>query len=171
MADKSDKKSTADEAEAPGQGGKSAIMVMVAGLVVGAASGVFFVGPMVAGQPDSAESHESGSAGGYGGESSGDVHTHLVQGLIVNPAGTGGTRILLISVAVVLDTEDAVTEAEERDPEVRDVLLGVLATKTVDELTDISRREELKGQLLVAVQSLELHGEVLQIHIPQFVVQ
>ena len=62
-------------------------------------------------------------------------------------------------------------ELEDRDAQVRDALLSVLAEKTIEELTDTSRRDDLKSELLEAVRSLGFEGELLQLHIPQFVVQ
>ena len=173
MAEKTSDKpagSDAAEDEESSKGGKAPIFVMLGGLVVGAAAGVLVVGPMIAGQPASAQSTDGGSSGGHGGSSS-EVHSHAVAGLIVNPAETSGTRILLISVAIQVDSEDTVTELSDRDAEVRDALLAVLARKTVDELTDTSRRDGLKDELLEAIRALSFQGDLLQIHIPQFVVQ
>jgi len=142
---------------------------MVAGMIVGGGVGAFVVGPALAG-PSAAGSHEETVEGGHG-EAAPEFLSHLVEGLIVNPAGTGGTRLLLISVALVVDSEETATEAEDRDPEVRDALLGVLGRKTVDELTDTTRRDALKEELLAAVQGLGFGDRILRIHIPQFVVQ
>jgi flagellar FliL protein len=159
----------ADTAEATEQetkgGGKLPLVVMAVGLLAGGGAGAFVVGPRLAGQAPAEAAEETGHA------EAGAFHSHLVEGLIVNPAGTGGTRLLLISVAIVVDSEDAVGELEERDPELRDTMLSVLGSKTIEEITDPGARERLKGELLTALQALHIGGAVLQVHIPQFVVQ
>lgn len=173
MATKTSEKpagSDAAEGEEGSKGGKAPIFVLLGGLVVGAAAGVLVVGPMIVGQPASAQSTDSQPSDGHG-EPVSSVFSHAVDGLIVNPAMTSGTRILLVSLAIQVDSEDTVTELEDRDAEVRDALLTVLALKTVDELTDTSGRDALKGELLDAVRALTIQGKLLQIHIPQFVVQ
>jgi flagellar FliL protein len=57
------------------------------------------------------------------------------------------------------------------DPEIRDVLLYVLGTKTVEELADVTRREGLKKELLAAVQKAFPDAGVLRVYFPQFVIQ
>lgn len=147
--------------------GKGPLLVMVGGLLIGGAAGALVVGPKLAGQPtDDVES----TSGGHGATASSEFFSHVVEGLIVNPAGTGGTRLLLISVAIEVDLEGTAQEAEDRDSEIRDTLLSALGTKTIEELTDPSRREALKHELLEAIRALGFSGELLQVHIPQFVV-
>ncbi len=149
--------------------GKAPLLVLFGGLLIGGGAGAFVVGPMLAGQ--STDDGEKKSSGGHGAASSSAFHSHVVEGLIVNPAGTGGTRLLLISIAIEADSEDTVQEAEDRDPEIRDILLSALGLKTIDELTDPGAREALKAELLAAVRALGFSGELLHVHIPQFVVQ
>ena len=175
MADKSAETTGAStgsedaEASSDSKGGKGPVLVLLGGLLIGAGAGVFVVGPKLAGQPvdDGVEQ----TSGGHGEAQSSEFHSHLVEGLIVNPAGTGGTRLLLISVAIEVDSEQTAQEVEERDSEIRDVLLSTLGIKTIDELTDPGSREALKHELLEAIRTLVFNGELLHIHIPQFVVQ
>lgn len=155
------------------KGGKGPLFVMLAGLVVGAVSGVFVVGPMVAGGPADADSGEE-SSDGYGdseyGEGGSTVYSHPVESLFTNP-GADPSRILLASFAIQVDSDATVTELADRDAEVRDIMLGVLSKKTVEELIDTSRREDIKDELLQALEALHVEGTILKIHIPQWIVQ
>ena len=156
-----------DPEDGPEEKGKGPLIVMLLGLLIGVGAGVFVVGPMLAGSPEATEADEQEEHDAEDGE----FHSHVVEGLIVNPAGTGGTRLLLISVAIEVDSETTVEEAADRGPEIRDVLLSALSTKTIAELTDPGAREALRVELLEAIRGLAFEGELLYVHIPQFVGQ
>ena len=60
---------------------------------------------------------------------------------------------------------------KERDLELRDAILRVLGTKTVQELTDVTLRDSLKHEL-TAVLTKELPPKTVhQVYLPQFVIQ
>jgi len=174
MADKPAKAPKAPDGSKDAEGaedekrGKGPLLVLLGGLLIGGGAGAFVVGPMLAGQSTAEAEPESG---GHGEGSPSEFYSHVIDGLIVNPAGTGGTRLLLISVAIEVDSEETAQEAEDRDPEIRDALLSALGRKTIDELTDPGAREALKDEILQVIRGLGFAGELLQVHIPQFIVQ
>jgi flagellar protein FliL len=96
---------------------------------------------------------------------------HLIENLVLNPAGTGGTRFLMVSVAI--ETKDAATNdaMNQRDAEVRDVILQLLGSKTVDQLADVTQRGALREELLDRLRTLFPSGAIRQIYFPQFVIQ
>ena len=108
--------------------------------------------------------------GGHGGEGE-PAALHVVDNLVVNPAGSGGGRFLLTSIALeaVSPEERAVLAA--RDVELRDAMILVLGSKTVMELHDISRRSSIAGELLEAVERVVGDHVVSRLFIPQFVIQ
>jgi flagellar FliL protein len=78
----------------------------------------------------------------------------------------------MVTVALELADEAAEEQAKRRDPEVRDVLLRVLGTKTVDGLTDVTAREALKQELKDSAATVfRRKGAVRRLYLPQFVVQ
>ncbi len=181
-----------DEAteEAPKKGGRlKSIIMIVVGLGLGTGAGMFFVGPRFFGGPAeaSAESTEDGSGHGEGeapaddghgapaddggGEPAADATIHTVANLIVNPAGSNGNRFLLVDLAVELSNEEAVTELEARDAEVRDLLLLLLGAKTVQELADVSQRAPLKIEMQKLISELLDSGSARDIFFPRFVIQ
>ena len=60
---------------------------------------------------------------------------------------------------------------KNRDAELRDIILTALGTKSVDELTEISRRDQYKQELLDAVNARFGKQAVKRLYFPQFVVQ
>ncbi len=75
-----------------------------------------------------------------------------IDNLVLNPSGSGGTRHLMLSVAVEVKDDADAEQMKARDAEVRDAVLHVLGSKTVDELADIAARDSLKLELRVGDQ-------------------
>ena len=51
---------------------------------------------------------------------------HLLENLVLNPAGSGGSRFLLLSVAIEAGSSSMTTEFQARDAELRDIILTAL---------------------------------------------
>ncbi|HEU4629141.1 MAG TPA: flagellar basal body-associated FliL family protein [Gemmatimonadaceae bacterium] len=160
------------------------VAVIVAGVVLGGGAGVYLAGPLLAGgTPAAGDStaaaggaHGDGAAdaehgeGGAHGEAEGGV-VHLVENLVLNPAHSGGSRFLLVSIGFAVADEATAKTLEERDPELRDVIIRCFGAKTVDELTDVTRRDSLKVELREAVGERFGASTVREIYFPQFVIQ
>ncbi len=164
------------------------MMAMVAvGIAIGGGTGAVVVGPMVAKKmgkvapphADSASAHGEAAAdgggehGAAGGEKGGgaEASVHLLENLVLNPSGTNGSRFLLLTVAIETGTPAVAAEMTTRDAELRDIILTSLGTKTVDQLTDISTREVIKGELQAAIGGRFGKSAVKRLYFPQFVVQ
>lgn len=175
------------EAKPASKGPKGIVLIgaLAGGLLLGAAGGLFALGPMLAKKsgyavlPDSmlADSTEGEGESG-GGEHSGGKEgeaaastVYLIDNVILNPAGSGGTRFLMLAAAI--DAKDAtiVEQMKARDAETRDVLLRVTGAKTVDQLADMRYREALKKELTDSLGALFKKGAIRRIYFPQFVIQ
>ena len=154
----------AAEAAPPKAGGsRNLIMLAVAGLIAGAGVGMFGVGPLLANRksaPPPPKVEEVKSA-----------VVHALENLVLNPAGSSGTRFLMVTAAFEL--KDAGTEQlmKDHEAEVRDRILALLGKKTVEELTDPAQRDAIKKQVLEAVTPVFPKGTVLKVFFPQFVIQ
>jgi flagellar FliL protein len=184
-----------EPAAAPAAGGIKKllplIVAVVAGLAVGGASGAFFVGPAmatgvgpggapvpaVAGAGDEAEGADaehakSGGKEGEGAEGAAAAKSvHVLDNIVLNPAGSGGTRFLLLSVAFELKNAAVLDDMKARDAELRDVVLVTLGAKTVEQLSDMAVREPLKAELRAAAEKTFKKGGIKRIYFPQFVIQ
>jgi flagellar FliL protein len=120
--------------------------------------------------------HDEEASGDGEDESSGDGKVaaakpvHLLDNLVLNPAGSGGTRFLLLSVAFELKNAAVLEQMKARDAELRDVVLVTLGSKTVEELADMSAREALRNELRAATVKTFKKG-VKRVYFPQFVIQ
>lgn len=173
------------DAGSPAEQGKKkkggTVLAVVAAVLTasgGAFAGTSLLGPKV-GASLAASSHEEGGrpakddghGGGHGEEAGTEVQVHVIDNLVVNPAGTGASRFLLASVALAPGEKADVAELATRDIEMRDALLRLLGAKTVDELADIQLRTSLTEEMLTVLTGLLGEGWVKQIYLPQFVLQ
>jgi flagellar FliL protein len=96
---------------------------------------------------------------------------HVLENLVLNPASSGGSRFLLLTVAIEVGTAKAGEDFKNRDAELRDIILTALGVKTVEELTEIARREQFKTELKTAINAKFGKKAVKSLYFPQFVVQ
>jgi flagellar FliL protein len=172
------------QAGPPAPGGfkaKLPLIVLVAvGLAVGGGTGAMLIGPMMAqklgrgaapSQAAAAHAEEPEEAAPDSADASGAPSVHLLENLVLNPAGSGGSRFLLLSVAIETSGPNTVTAFQARDAELRDIMLTALGSKTVDQLTDITTREGIKTELLATITARFGKNAVKRLYFPQFVVQ
>lgn len=174
--------------------GKQTVLLVGAiafGLAAGGGGGVFAAKALLGGTtasaaapaageaaPDSAGAEEAGhgkeAEAGHGdekGSHSAPGAVHTVSDMVLNPAQSGGSRFLMVSVAIGVGDEATAKEMEGRDAELRDAILTVLGGKTVNELADIARRDSLKMELKQTVGALVPGGKVSDVFFPQYVIQ
>ena len=175
-ADQLDPSLEDDDFAKPKSGPSLVVLLLFA--AIGAGAGGWFGGPIVT--PMIAEfAAGSGEGGGgddghgggdsYGG-SAADEGPLTIENLVLNPAGTGGSRFLIATLALEAD-DDARVELETRSVEARDVLLTVLSSMTVEQLTDISQRDVIRETLRSALNDMLAREGVYRIFLPQFVIQ
>ncbi len=171
-------RSPAESAPAAPTGRKLTLPVIVAaGLIVGGAAGALVLGPRIARARTASKESKSTSkaldsaATGEHAIPASDAPVHLIDNLVLNPAGSGGTRFLLASVGLQTTSAAANDVVSKREVEARDVVLAVLGSKHVEDLAEITNREKLKVELKSALDSLFGPGVVRRIYFPQFVIQ
>lgn len=178
---------SATAGEAPQKLKVPLIVGMVAvGLGLGMAAGVTLVGPtlakklgkVVAAAPDSTQAAAGEHAPEGGAEHDAEEgappaapEVHLVENLVLNPAGSGGGRFLLFSVAFEVASPAALATLQERDAELRDVILTRIGAMTLEELTAVSARDSLKKELEAVLGERFGKKTVRQMYFPQFVIQ
>ena len=94
-----------------------------------------------------------------------------IQGLIINPAGSEGRRYLMVNVGLETAESGVLEEIEEKQIVVRDAIIKRLGERSVEELADITLRNEIKEQLRDTVNTVLRKGEVDRMYFPQYVLQ
>lgn len=94
-----------------------------------------------------------------------------MQGLVVNPAGSGGGRYLAISIAFEAKSTSVENELDDKKVVVKDAVLALLSEHTAEELSDPGQRDELKDELLKETNRILNSGTVDRLYFTEFVLQ
>ena len=161
--------------QAPKRKPMALIATIIAGLAAGGAVGLFVLGPTLSpksvAQAAAPGAHGDKKEGAAGKDGDAAKVLHVVDNLVLNPANSGGTRFLMVNATFELKEASAGEKLKAHDPEVRDVLLYVLGTKTVEELADVTKREGLKVEMLAALKKQFPDAGISRVYFPQFVIQ
>ena len=152
---------------------------LVGGLVIGGAGGAFALGPMLAKKfsapkatTEAASDEKSEGEHGEKGEKKAGNVVHMMENLVLNPAGSNGTRFLMAAVAAEVKDEKVNEEMSGRDAELRDAVLRILGDHTVDQLADMAIRETLKKTVTDSLNArLASKSAIKRVYFPQFVIQ
>ena len=172
------------------------VLAVIGGIAAGGAAGAFFVGPALAegiapksamtaaaggdhadsadGEDESADEKGEGEHGGKeGAEGATAKPVYTIDNLVLNPAQSGGTRFLLLTLAFELKDDATLEEMKTRDAELRDAVLVTVGAKSVEYLSDMTVRDSLKSELKTAAGKLfpKRKNAIRRIYFPQFVIQ
>lgn len=109
-------------------------------------------------------------SGGHGDEEAGSL-VFVIKDIVVNPAGTGGTRFLSVSFGFELGSAYAASEFRDRELMVRDALITILSSKTVAQLTDAKQKEIVRYQIKKRLEKLLDTDEINGVYYTDFVLQ
>ena len=182
---------TADGASA--KGGKKKLIMLggigLAAVVIGIVVALFVVKPMLSGSSSDATDGEYTEQTEASGESSGhkapkpkkkpkkshdgdsQALIYAIKDIVVNPAGTGGSRFLSVSFGFELNSPDLEKEFAAKEPVVRDALITILSSKTVAQLTDAKQKEIVRYQIRKRVSKLMGTEELIGVYFTDFVLQ
>lgn len=171
------------------------LVIALAGLGGGAAIGAMVVGPKLSasiignltpaelaahapGKDTSGEHATTGEADGEHADGAGKDGAHgppplyTISDLVLNPAGSGGTRFLMLSVAFDMKDSAAIDILKQRDAEIKDAVLALVGAKTVEQLAEVSAREPLKAEINTLVSTIVKQKKLIKrVSFPQFVIQ
>ncbi len=95
----------------------------------------------------------------------------LMSKLLVNVAGTMGSRYLLVSLSVVGNDPEFKLKVQEYEPQLRDMACSALESKTLADLERPGSRNLIRSELLSGFNNI-LGGSVIQeIYITEFAIQ
>ncbi len=151
---------------------------VVGGLALGATLGFTLLGPKLSHKAPSASTAASSEQSKAGAKDSveakkGDAPPPIYQidNLVMNPAGSGGSHFLLMSVALQVKDAGSLETLKGRDAELRDAILRLFSRKTIDQVSDIAARDQFSSDLMAVLNRMFGDGTVTKIYFPQFVIQ
>jgi flagellar FliL protein len=100
-----------------------------------------------------------------------DTEMVMVDDIIVNPAGTGGTRFLSASIGFEISSKESVERFNKRLPIIRDALISILGSKTLEQLSDAKEKEIARYQIRKRIAQLLETEEIAGVYFTDFVLQ
>lgn len=91
--------------------------------------------------------------------------------VLVNVAGTMGSRYLMASMALASSAPDLEAKVKEHQPQLIDLAAGILSSKTVADLEKPGARNIIRSELLTVFNNALGAGSVQEIYLTEFAVQ
>jgi flagellar FliL protein len=96
---------------------------------------------------------------------------YIIKDIIVNPAETRGKRFLNTTVAFEFKDSSVGNELVKRDVQIRDTLINIFVSKTVEELDGVEDKDKLRQEILEKVNAWLTTGKLKQVYFTSFVMQ
>lgn len=147
---------------------------VAAGLALGAVVGLLILGPRLSAspaQPAAARKVAVEATEGKAKKGEAPLPMYQMDNLVVNPAASGGTHFLLMSVALEVKDAASVEAIKGREAEMRDSILRLFGSKTTEQVAEASSRDQLRTELQATLDKMFGAGTVRKVYFPQFVIQ
>jgi flagellar FliL protein len=147
--------------------GKAAVAIVV--VLLGVALGYYMVAQRAPGTEDEAQQEGEPVEPKENKMEIGPEFT--VETFIVNIAGTNNSRFLKCTVTVEFDNKAGVAEATGKVSLLRDSIIDVLSSKTLEELEPGEPRTALRSELISTVDDLIAKAHAKRVFFSEFVIQ
>jgi flagellar FliL protein len=110
-------------------------------------------------------------AEGKTGSGKGRITVPLGGKVLVNVAGTAGTRYLVASMILVGKSTDFRDNVERNDPQLRDAAASILSSKTLGDVDKPGMRNIIRAELISAFNDILGKESVQDIYLTEFAIQ
>src|SRR5512138_3539164 len=117
------------------------------------------------------EANSSGHGGGHGGDAKAGTTVFPLEPFIVNIYDGQEVRYLKVKVEFEMAAPEVKAEVEGRQAPLRDAILVLLTTKTLQEIQDLQGKNQLREEILSAVNKILPPGKITRVYFTDFVVQ
>ncbi len=89
----------------------------------------------------------------------------------VNLMSENGRRYLVVKMNLEEDSEELTPELDKKTPMIRDIVISILSSKTVEEITTAKGKEKLKEEIIAQINRHLDDGEIRHVYFTEFVIQ
>ena len=94
-----------------------------------------------------------------------------MEPFIINLRDNNGERYLKVIMQLEVSQPAVVSELNLLKPKLRDSSLDLLASKTFQELQDLSGKQKLRDDLMMRMNSFLTSGKIVRVYFTEFVIQ
>jgi flagellar FliL protein len=170
-----------DSTDSKKSGIKSYLIGFLAAQVIFAVAGYFLVVKYIKPDPAFNKAVEEQKAAVETKPKDTAKEIYNIEDVVVNPSGTGGSRYFSASIGVEMDAEKKAeggkeegaktTPMDEKRPQLRDALIGILSAKTIEQLTAVGQKDIIRAEILESFKKILAPKNVYQIYFIDFVLQ
>jgi len=99
-----------------------------------------------------------------------DIVLRPIDTFVVNLSGDGGARYIKIDMELELSNGDVSDELEKRKPQIRDIIITLLSSKTYEQIDSSEDKEFLREEVKNTINGFLVKGKVLKVYFSQFIV-
>lgn len=89
----------------------------------------------------------------------------------VNLLSESGRRYLKVELNLEIEGEELTVELDSKKPVLRDIIIRLLSSKTLEEISTIKGKDKLKEQIVSEINMRLKDGRILNVYFVDFVVQ
>lgn len=123
----------------------------------------------VEGDKSSKKKRRSNASKGLAGVEVGPMYP--LDGFTINLLSDSGRRYLKTTITLELSGEEMTEELDSKKPVIRDVVIGILASNTLEAIATAKGKEKLKETIVNQLNLRIKDGEVKNIYFDEFVIQ
>ncbi len=173
MAEEKEKKEGEEEEEQPKKSKKKLLIILVVVVLGGAVGAMKFlgIGPFKKAEAPATEEVQKKEEKQPPKPKVEVGPMVTMEPIIVNLADPSGRRYVKVTMTFELDSDAVKKEFEERLPQIKDLLITLLRSKTSAELNDPGGIFRLKEEIVSRINTLLVTGKVKRVYFTDFVIQ
>jgi len=94
-----------------------------------------------------------------------------IEDIIVNPAGTNGQRLALVSIGLDVGSEEEMTALETKNVMLKDMIISLFSSKSLTELSQPESKETLKTELAEKLKEILPDVNVNSVYFSKYILQ
>jgi flagellar FliL protein len=93
-----------------------------------------------------------------------------IEDLIINPAGTSGQRLLLLSIGFSVGDEEKLKLLQENEVVIKDIVINTVSKKTLGSLSKIELKDSLKVELAENINSAYPKAKINNVYFSKYLI-
>lgn len=93
-----------------------------------------------------------------------------IEDLIINPAGTSGQRLLLLSIGLGVGDEEKLNLLRENEIVIKDMIINTVSQKSLQTLSRIELKDSLKVELAKKINSVYPKAEIINVYFSKYLI-